>query len=159
MDRTIKILRSETAFWVAQNSVGVIVPLLFAIIPALRFPMACIASVFFAINSQTLSGDTTIGGRIMAGCKFMGASYCALWHLNNTLGVDTKHGDQSVENFFFSDQFGLDLLRGSVWNSHSCDGTARALDFGVWRVSEGCLHCHAGCNIRWHTYICEISTR
>ncbi len=74
MDRTIKILRSETAFWVAQNSVGVIVPLLFAIIPALRFPMACIASVFFAINSQTLSGDTTIGGRIMAGCKFMGAT-------------------------------------------------------------------------------------
>eukprot|EP00889_Picochlorum_renovo_P001809 jgi/Picre1/28839/NNA_004236.t1 len=35
--------------------------------------MACIASVFYGITSQTLTNNTSIGARIKAGCQFMGA--------------------------------------------------------------------------------------
>lgn len=67
-------LRSEPAYWVAQNSIGVVVPLLFGLVSELRFPLACVAIVFYGITSQTLSNDTTIGGRIIAGTIFMGAT-------------------------------------------------------------------------------------
>lgn len=72
--RLIEILKSEPAYWVAQNSVGAVLPLLFGLVQSLRFPLACIAIVFYGITSQTLSSDTTIGGRIIAGTLFMGAT-------------------------------------------------------------------------------------
>lgn len=67
-------LRSEPAYWVAQNSFGVVVPLLFGLVAQLRFPLACIAVVFYGITSQALSSDNTIGGRVTAGSMFMGAT-------------------------------------------------------------------------------------
>ncbi|KAI8104037.1 hypothetical protein M9435_006563 [Picochlorum sp. BPE23] len=74
LSRVKDALRSETAYWVAQNSFGVVVPLLFGLVAQLRFPLACIAVVFYGITSQALSNDNTIGGRIIAGSMFMGAT-------------------------------------------------------------------------------------
>jgi len=74
LSRVKDALRSETAYWVAQNSFGVVVPLLFGLVAQLRFPLACIAVVFYGITSQDLSNDNTIGGRIIAGSMFMGAT-------------------------------------------------------------------------------------
>lgn len=74
LNRILDILRTDAAYWVVQNSVGIVLPLLFGLVTDLRFPLACIGIVFYGITSQTLSPNSTIGGRMTGGLIFMGAT-------------------------------------------------------------------------------------
>ena len=71
--RINRILTSETAYWVVQNTVGAIIPLLFALVDDLRFPLVCIALTLYGVTSTVLSNNTTIGARIVAGSLLLGA--------------------------------------------------------------------------------------
>lgn len=74
MNQIIDLFGSETAYWVAQNIVGAVIPLVFVLVPGWRFPLGCIGIVFYGITSQTMSSNNTIGGRIIGASMFMGAT-------------------------------------------------------------------------------------
>lgn len=71
--RIHRILTCETTYWVVQNTTGAIIPLLFALVDDLKFPLVCVALTLYGITSTTLSNNTTIGARIIGGSLLMGA--------------------------------------------------------------------------------------
>lgn len=60
--------------WVGQGCAGAIVPLLFSLVPSLRYTLSCLGIVFYGITSQAISMNNTIGGRILAGAMFLGST-------------------------------------------------------------------------------------
>lgn len=49
-------------------------PLVFSLVPSLRYTLSCLGLVFYGITSQALSMNNTIGGRILAGAMFLGST-------------------------------------------------------------------------------------
>jgi len=60
--------------WIGQGCAGAILPLVFSLVPSLRYTLSCLGIVFYGITSQVLSVNNTVGGRILAGAMFLGST-------------------------------------------------------------------------------------
>ena len=72
LEQVVRLARSESAAWAAQNSLGVLFTLLFSTVWRMHFTLSCVSSVLFAAASQVLSIDRTVGGRLFSGSLFVG---------------------------------------------------------------------------------------
>ena len=73
MNRVRELLTEwEPLKWAVQNSLGMAVCLLFALVPQLKFASSCEAAVFYAVSSTAFSIDRTIGGRMFGGLLWIG---------------------------------------------------------------------------------------
>jgi hypothetical protein len=73
MNRVRELLTEwEPLKWAVQNSLGMAVCLLFALVPQLKFTKSCEAAVFYAVSSTAFSIDRSIGGRMAGGLLWIG---------------------------------------------------------------------------------------
>lgn len=61
------LIDSEPVKWAVQNSLGLVVCLLFVLVPQLRYSGSCSATVFYAVSALFFSLDRSVGGRTFGG--------------------------------------------------------------------------------------------
>ena len=62
----------EPLKWAVQNCAGLVICLLFSLVPRLTFTGSCSTTVFYAVSSLFFSVDRSVGGRLFGGMLWIG---------------------------------------------------------------------------------------